>query len=463
MMSFSADLPLLTDYAHHNSYTNQQHLPPQAKQWPGLKIPVTRLPPHSIAFSDPTPSASLPLSSLPLHTHVGTGDNDCEGATIEETAWINHQLRSSMSHLQLSEIEAPYFSKHVATSDWSLPMPDASSSGTVTTCNLFPGVYGAAPQVYSNSHSFITPSSPYSTASLYDDSPLSSPYLSSPDCYGAVHPMKPPRSTPVNDEDGDEEYEIVGGKPYARLIYEALLQAPGHCMMLRDIYEWFERNTTKPRESGTNGWQNSIRHNLSMNKVCYQHSVLVQKADHCKQAFENDKNCTVNSRGEPKKTTSVWYLSQDALQHGVQSTTRYRKGVGLRKPYLNGNPDSQRQKSGAKGGRAARRAARLRRLEQTTSDTWESTTVSDNLEPLNNLAHAATVVESSSVARLPSDPPTPSETFSFSPSLDRAQQCIPSYAALDCKSDEWGRYSNDYQDHDMLFHSPYETSFGSSC
>ena len=38
-------------------------------------------------------------------------------------------------------------------------------------------------------------------------------------------------------------------------------------MMLRDIYEWFRHNTTKPQESGSNGWQNSIRHNLSMNKV----------------------------------------------------------------------------------------------------------------------------------------------------------------------------------------------------
>lgn len=57
-------------------------------------------------------------------------------------------------------------------------------------------------------------------------------------------------------------------KPYAQLIYAALMQAPGHRMLLRDIYEWFIQNTKKPRESGTNGWQNSIRHNLSMNQAC---------------------------------------------------------------------------------------------------------------------------------------------------------------------------------------------------
>jgi Forkhead domain len=68
-------------------------------------------------------------------------------------------------------------------------------------------------------------------------------------------------------KDSQDDEETSGDKPYARLIHEALMQAPGHRMMLREIYDWFVQNTTKPRESGTNGWQNSIRHNLSMNQV----------------------------------------------------------------------------------------------------------------------------------------------------------------------------------------------------
>jgi hypothetical protein len=39
-------------------------------------------------------------------------------------------------------------------------------------------------------------------------------------------------------------------------------------MILRDIYEWFKNNTDKASASETKGWQNSIRHNLSMNGVC---------------------------------------------------------------------------------------------------------------------------------------------------------------------------------------------------
>lgn len=65
-------------------------------------------------------------------------------------------------------------------------------------------------------------------------------------------------------------------EPYAKLLYRALMSAPGHAMTLQEIYQWFRENTDKDikkdrteRRPGKNaeGWQNSIRHNLSMNKV----------------------------------------------------------------------------------------------------------------------------------------------------------------------------------------------------
>lgn len=67
-----------------------------------------------------------------------------------------------------------------------------------------------------------------------------------------------------------EEMEEDGGsteEPYARLIWKALMSAPGNRMVLREIYEWFENNTNKAKNSDSKGWQNSIRHNLSMNAV----------------------------------------------------------------------------------------------------------------------------------------------------------------------------------------------------
>lgn len=64
-----------------------------------------------------------------------------------------------------------------------------------------------------------------------------------------------------------ETDENPSDRPYAKLIWQAMMETPQKKMTLRQIYKWFEQNTTKPSDSGTNGWQNSIRHNLSMNQV----------------------------------------------------------------------------------------------------------------------------------------------------------------------------------------------------
>src|SRR5436190_24148529 len=82
------------------------------------------------------------------------------------------------------------------------------------------------------------------------------------------------------------------------------------------------------------------------------------------QAFENDKSDAPNSRGQAKKANSVWVLTENAIKGGVQSTTRYRKTGSGKKSHNSGTPAPLRQRSGARGGRAARRAAKLRRNEQ---------------------------------------------------------------------------------------------------
>jgi hypothetical protein len=76
------------------------------------------------------------------------------------------------------------------------------------------------------------------------------------------------------DFDAEETGAFDREQPYAQLIYQALLNAPNHTMILRDIYDWFKNNTDKATGSETKGWQNSIRHNLSMNGVCCLFAVL---------------------------------------------------------------------------------------------------------------------------------------------------------------------------------------------
>jgi|TARA_R110002003_G_scaffold140_13_gene12824 hypothetical protein len=70
------------------------------------------------------------------------------------------------------------------------------------------------------------------------------------------------------DHDSGNLGAIDKEQPYAQLIYKALLEADNHTMILRDIYDWFTKHTDKALNSETKGWQNSIRHNLSMNGVC---------------------------------------------------------------------------------------------------------------------------------------------------------------------------------------------------
>ncbi|OJD27464.1 hypothetical protein ACJ73_01137 [Blastomyces percursus] len=146
----------------------------------------------------------------------------------------------------------------------------------------------------------------------------------------------------LSDEDNDDD---KSDEPYSKLIWRALQSVPDNKMALKEIYEWFEKNTKKARNSDSKGWQNSIRHNLSMNA-----------------AFEGVKD-TSSPDGTPKKTANVWVLTKEALQNGVQSTTRYRK-LGPHKKSSKSDHPAPRQRSGAKGGKAAKRNAKMRRVDQ---------------------------------------------------------------------------------------------------
>ncbi|KAI9755779.1 MAG: hypothetical protein M4579_004142 [Chaenotheca gracillima] len=127
-------------------------------------------------------------------------------------------------------------------------------------------------------------------------------------------------------------------EPYAKLIYRALMSVPEHKMVLKEIYDWFIAHTDKNKNPSEKGWQNSIRHNLSMNGA-FRKVEQEPSSDDTKKGF-------------------IWVLEPDAVEDGVKSTTRYRKLGVNKRARKSATPAVQRQASGRKGGRAAKRGQR---------------------------------------------------------------------------------------------------------
>ena len=90
-------------------------------------------------------------------------------------------------------------------------------------------------------------------------------------------------ATPFGGSDvgsGCDEFDPDRDEPYAQRIYRCLKEAPNHTMVLKDIYKWFMENTDKGKDPNVKGWQNSIRHNLSMNKVIRLNSFVLGLVSH---------------------------------------------------------------------------------------------------------------------------------------------------------------------------------------
>ncbi|KOS17428.1 Fork-head transcriptional regulator 2 [Escovopsis weberi] len=135
-----------------------------------------------------------------------------------------------------------------------------------------------------------------------------------------------PLSTDLEDAKNEE--------PYAKLIYKALMSRSDYCMSLQDLYQWFRENTNKASDE-KGGWQNSIRHNLSMN-AAFTKRDQKQMADGSSTpssaAAESGASQSQSATSScDLKRVNEWVLEDWAVRDGVQSTTRYRKGGSTRK------------------------------------------------------------------------------------------------------------------------------------
>ncbi|KAI5295424.1 hypothetical protein KEM52_001445 [Ascosphaera acerosa] len=131
-------------------------------------------------------------------------------------------------------------------------------------------------------------------------------------------------------------------------------------LSLQEIYRWVETHSAKVRGRSKRSWQNSIRHNLSMNG-----------------AFKTVKHIDANG-----KVTSMWSLTPQAVASGVLSTTRYRK-PSPRKGVKSAKQDKQRSAATttANSSRHRRHAAAIPLLLPSPMEDYSSRPFTRQAEP----------------------------------------------------------------------------------
>lgn len=211
------------------------------------------------------------------------------------------QLHSySQGPSSITTEDAPYYgypsmSPRVSqTASFSLGGPSSASGSTFQGPSPYPGTSfdtppspftvdqttAAAPTASLDSsprvahHQDGRMQSPAPSAAYFCDEPAAGRYAEAEDASTSLSPPGQQDTRPSSDP---AEANGTTETPYAQLIYQALLSRPRHAMRLQEIYQWFLENTNKGQD-GTKGWQNSIRHNLSMNGVrlslCWRETTL---------------------------------------------------------------------------------------------------------------------------------------------------------------------------------------------
>ena len=225
---------------------------------------------------------------------VGYSSQICSNRSSPRSWGSPDQLRSVSWEPGHDHLQPPYSGHHFGGFQPGGDLSYVQASPAMLTATSFPAPGGAHPQA---GHPAQYETHPVAADGMPATSNYNGPL--SPCSSTLGYRMKDELASPAAASEVDDDYVIIpypseplsrhsrkgsssssggcgtpsdttgGGKqnePYAQLIYRAFMSTPRHAMTLQDMYQWFRENTDKGKNQ-TKGWQNSIRHNLSMNKV----------------------------------------------------------------------------------------------------------------------------------------------------------------------------------------------------
>lgn len=230
--------------------------------WQDAQQPATSGQAHFGSYSEINYSATQPpLYRAPEELSTSDQNTWSYGAhqgllPLQNSSTQQYQNTSNLSHSQPGS-----FCLNSSVQQPILPLPAHQRSlGTGSTVN-------AMDEAFISNSQMLQPY-PYDVASRTNPATFSSCPERIPACEPEIQPIYGEfcNDMPVDGCETDDRSKEKDPS-YAKLIYQALMEAPGHKMILRDIYTWIAQNTDKARDPLSRGWQNSIRHNLSMNGV----------------------------------------------------------------------------------------------------------------------------------------------------------------------------------------------------
>ncbi|KAI0023705.1 hypothetical protein F4780DRAFT_785464 [Xylariomycetidae sp. FL0641] len=317
---------------HHHQHQHQQSHPPTPASYPpsALRTDFPACPPQLLHSSVSPVKGVWPT---PPPSTIYEGEDHDGYPFISSPASGTPSLRLTNRYTTKSDAASPRSwpvsdAQHVDFAQTVYKAPDPMPQFTMGMCSpaQFEGPYSQfSPASYPpadlglrgsmNAESVLQPGVSSIVSDMSDlesafSTQVNSPQL--PEEY--VPPYQVCEDEEMQDSDAIEQSEpeenTKTNKPYAQLIAMAFKSRPNHSMTLQEIYQWFRENTDKGK-SKSKGWQNSIRHNLSMN------------AAFVKPEVQPSPSKSQPGATETKKSTE-WVLEPWAVTHGVQSTTRYR-------------------------------------------------------------------------------------------------------------------------------------------